>query len=305
MKQLSVQLFGRFVARYDDSEPIRFTSHKEEELFCFLVIHRGQPRAREVVASMLWGDTTTSRSKRYLRTALWHLRSDLEQPAPCKHSLLSASNSWLQICTDAPLWADVDALQRAYERIRGVSPREWSEDEAESVASAIELYKGVLLEGWYQDWCLYERERLQHMSFELADKMMTYCEVGGQFDRGIALGMRLLRDEPAREGTHRRLMRLYYLKGDRSSSLRQYRLCRQTLTNELDVPPSRRTELLHQQIREDKLAPEASGTERKPPQSSLSPVTVLQDVAASVSQLQSALDDMQKRLSNGLDALSR
>ena len=34
------------------------------------------------------------------------------------------------------------------------------EDRARSLEDAVSLYQGDLLEGCYEDWCIYERERL-------------------------------------------------------------------------------------------------------------------------------------------------
>ena len=63
MNQLQVYLLGEFVVQYGGDVPIGFTSHKEAELFCYLLLKRGRSHSREAVASMLWGDTTTDRSK--------------------------------------------------------------------------------------------------------------------------------------------------------------------------------------------------------------------------------------------------
>jgi len=38
---------------------------------------------------------------------------------------------------------------------------------------AVRLSYADLLEGWYQDWCLYERERLQNIYLLILDKLMV------------------------------------------------------------------------------------------------------------------------------------
>src|SRR5438128_1039451 len=55
------------------------------------------------------------------------------------------------------------------------------------------LYRGDLLEGWYSDWCLYERERLQHMYLAMLDKLMEYSESHQEYETGQTYGMRALR----------------------------------------------------------------------------------------------------------------
>ncbi|NIN69138.1 MAG: hypothetical protein GTO63_31510, partial [Anaerolineae bacterium] len=81
--------------------------------------------------------------------------------------------------------------------------------------------------------CLYERERLQNMYLAILDKLVSYSEVQGAYEAGLGYGSRILSYDGARERTHRRLMRLYYLAGDRTAALRQYDSCVEALRREL------------------------------------------------------------------------
>ena len=81
---------------------------------------------------------------------------------------------------------------------------------------------------------------------------MNHSLATGDYDAGIEFGARVLRGDPARERTHRRLMRIYYLQGNRTLALRQYQQCVESLRNELDVKPSRATLRLYEHIREDR-----------------------------------------------------
>src|SRR6185312_3587596 len=67
----------------------------------------------------------------------------------------------------------------------------------------------------------------------------------------IAAAQRLLQLEPAREETHRMLMRLYAAAGQRTQALRQYRQCRDTLDRDLQASPDAETESLHGKIQEE------------------------------------------------------
>jgi DNA-binding SARP family transcriptional activator len=122
-------------------------------------------------------------------------------------------------------------------------------EQAGRIAETIGLFQGEFLEGWYQEWCLYERERLQQTYFGLIDRMMAFCEAHREYETGLALGRRLLRQEPARECTHRRMMRLYDMSGDRCSAIRQFERCVEALREELGVRPSRLTLDLYEGIR--------------------------------------------------------
>jgi hypothetical protein len=125
--------------------------------------------------------------------------------------------------------------------------------QVQALREAVALYHGDLFEGCFHDWCLYERERLQNLFLGALDKLMDYCEACGDYESGLAYGSRILQYDGARERTHRRLMRLYCLAGERSAAMRQYDHCVQALRRELDVTPSDRTLTLYQQVRKGHL----------------------------------------------------
>ncbi len=87
----------------------------------------------------------------------------------------------------------------------------------------------------------------------MSDKLMEYCEKRQEYERALLYGVRILRHEPARERTHRSLMRLLYMSGDRTAALRQYERCVAALRAELEVEPGRPTRALCEQIRVDEL----------------------------------------------------
>ena len=299
MSQLHVYLLGKFVACYTDESPIRFTSHKEEELFCYLVLKRDRSHSREAVASLLWGDTTTARSKKYLRTALWHLRSDLGGASGNGvDQLITTTIGWIQLGPDANIWTDVSTLEYASNLVQGIAGENLSARQVQKLREAVDLYNGKLLEGWYQDWCLYERERFQHLYFGVMDKLMAYYEAHQRFDEGIALGLRMLGEEPARESTHRRLMRLYYQAGNRCEALRQFHRCQETLYEELDVSPSSLTTALYEQIRTDGVAGVTNGA---------SPTgtgpSALRKVLGRLAQLQTLLGSVQQEIEQEIEDL--
>jgi DNA-binding SARP family transcriptional activator len=131
--------------------------------------------------------------------------------------------------------------------------RSLDSDQAALVRQAAQLYKGDLLEGWYQDWCWFERERFQNMYLTLLDKLASYCEAHSDYEAGLDYGTRILQYDRARERTHQQLIRLYMLSGDRASALRQFERCATALQDELGVEPSKYTLALHAQIQSDSL----------------------------------------------------
>ncbi|MBK9052316.1 MAG: hypothetical protein IPL78_15845 [Chloroflexi bacterium] len=225
MTQIRIFLFGRFYLEYGEQKLLNFESQKIQELFSYLLMYRSRPHPREKLASLLWCDCSTTQSKRYLRQALWQLQTCLEQHIPQQHSLLLTEPDWLQIAPDYPLWLDVAQFETAYTETQGQAGSNLTDAQVCYLNQAVQLYKGDLLENWYQDWCLFERERLQNMYLIMLDKLMGYCESHQHYEEGITYGQQILHCDYARGIRHRRLMRLHYLLGDRTGALRQYNHC--------------------------------------------------------------------------------
>jgi DNA-binding SARP family transcriptional activator len=114
---------------------------------------------------------------------------------------------------------------------------------------AVVLYRGDLMEGWYQDWCLFHRERLHNNYLVLLEKLMDYSELHRDYDAGLAYGERVLNRDKMRERIYVRMMRLHYLAGDRAGAIRQFHRCEAALQEELGIRPSRRTVEVYERIR--------------------------------------------------------
>jgi len=254
MSSLRVCLFGRFEVRSGQQALTGFEAGKVQELFCYLLLYRSHPHPREALASLLWDEQHTDRPSRCLRKTLWQLRSALDSYSKAlSDRVLLIEDDWVQLNPKADLWLDLAEFEQAFHRDQHLRGNELDSEGAEALVHALNLYRGGLQESWYQDWYLYERERFQYMYLVMLDKLMDHCEALGDYQAGLAYGTLILGCERARESTHRRLMRLHYLAGDRTAALRQYEHCVLTLHEELGVEPARRTVALRRQIERDQL----------------------------------------------------
>ena len=296
MPELTVNLFGKFTVQVDGQALGGVDSSKVQELLAYMLIYRDRPHPRESLASLLWEAASTSLSKKYLRQAIWQLQSSLHT-AEIEQVILIEPD-WIRVTPEGGFWLDVAAFEDAFARAQGIPGQDLQDEVAASLEQAVALYRGDLLEGWYSDWCLYERERLQNMWLAMLDKLMSYCEARQDFEAGLAYGARVLRKDRARERTHHRLMRLAFLSGDRTGALRQYKRCVKALEEELGVRPAKRTEELYRRILADSLSP--AGTALGPySQSPLASVTVR------ISRLRGIFTQLREHVSEDLDALER
>jgi DNA-binding SARP family transcriptional activator len=252
MPDIFIQMFGRFTIHIGNSNVECFRSHKAMELLCFLLLNREGPHHRDQLADLFWGDRSTTESKKYFRKTLWQLQNVFEQlpEANCKELIL-VETDWLQFNCHTEIRLDILEFENSYQVISGIRGQALDQQGLRLAQSAVDLYKGELLEGCYQDWCIYERERYKDMYFVLVEKLMGYCEHNHRYEAGILYGKKLLGLDHARESTHVRLMRFYYLLGDRTGALRQFELCKEALKQELDIEPGSKTLEVYHQIRED------------------------------------------------------
>jgi DNA-binding SARP family transcriptional activator len=302
MPRLNIQLLGKFCVRRNEQILDGFDARKVQELFCYLLLHRDHSLPRETLAGLLWPDTTTVQSKKNLRQALWQLQSALgSQSEPINDRLLLVEPEWVQLNAQANFWLDVVVFEKTFNLVQKVPGQELDVQKVQALQDAVQLYQGPLLEGWYQDWCLYERERLQNIYLAMLDKLMSYCEDCYDYETSLLYGMRIMCYDRARERTHRRMMRLYYLLGDRAEALRQYERCAASLDEELGINPSKSTSALYRQIQADQLDESELRHVAKETNTSLEVSTPpLIDILDNLRYLQEALADLQKQVQQNI-----
>ncbi|NIN69137.1 MAG: hypothetical protein GTO63_31505, partial [Anaerolineae bacterium] len=157
MAELSVRLFRKLDIERDGQALADINARKVQELFCYLLLHRDRPHHREILASLLWWpDSTTAQSKRYLRQALWRLQAHLGcQDQSTSARMFLVEPEWVCLDPAADLWLDVAEFEQTFTHVEGVPGQTLDEVRAQALREAVDLYRGDLLEGWFQDWCLY------------------------------------------------------------------------------------------------------------------------------------------------------
>jgi hypothetical protein len=163
------------------------------------------------------------------------------------------------------------------------------------------LYRGDLLQGCYQEWCLFERERLQNMYLAMLEKLMEYCLAHHDYEVGLTYGENILRYDRTREGTHALMMQLRYLHGDRSGALRQYENCTVALNEELGVRPAKRTVYLYERICVDELQPDVGRPSEGPGyQPSSPPADAIPQLLTHLNQFRTMLLNLQEHIQHEL-----
>lgn len=304
MSDLRIRLFSRFSVELDGQPLEGLEVRKVQELFSYLLIHRDRPHSRETLAGILWDAQSTAQSKKYLRQALWQLQNSLQSlEENSTEPILIVEPEWLRINSNASIQLDIDELETAFISSHGIRGRELAASQIDILETATQFYKDDLLLGWYQDWCIFERERLQNMYIAILDKLMGYFEAHGYYEDGIAYGTRILGFDRARERTHRSLMRLYYLADDRTRALRQYKQCKEALDEELSVKPAKKTDEIYTLVVEDR--PVSSFLLQNHTQSLNGPGTILDlpQATTHLKRLQELLIDVEHSVRQDIESI--
>lgn len=246
MQTLRIHLFGQVrIFDAETAQPAKATHHVQA-LLAYLLLHRHRSHSREVLAGLLWGDHAQERARGSMNTTLWRLRRILEPDEALRGTFLHvpvageiainpAGRFWLDVATFED--QSIGGLRQPVERMQPT--------DAERLEAAARLYTGELLEGFYEDWALRERQRLHQLYLSALAHLMQYHAFHHAYKESLRLGQQLLDQDPLREDIQREMIRLYLADGQRTRALQQYELCRRVLAAELGVPPLAETQALY------------------------------------------------------------
>lgn len=252
---LRLRLLGTGSASYLGRALPGFPSQLPYLLLCYLLLNRNRRHAREQLAAVFWGDYPASTSLKLLRNNLWRLRQLLEAAGASTDEYLQTADHLVAFDPLAPHWLDIDSFEAKTVPYQGISGHSLSPEQAQFLQEGIDLYSGDLLDGVYEDWCLYDRERLHMLYLNSLSKLVAYHEHMGTYEQGLTYGKRILVCDSTRESAHRQIMRLYWLMGDRNSALIQYKRCAEILRETMNTDPMEQTFRLYRQIMAEQFPP--------------------------------------------------
>lgn len=245
---LRIKLFGTGQAHYFDRALNKFPYLQCHLLLCYLLLNRPTTFNRDQLAVVFWNEHPSYIARKNLRNVYWRLRCTLEDVGVPADDYLLSDNEHITFNWLSSYWLDVEIFENTLDFYRGVSGKQFTSEQATELEEAINLYTGDLLQDNYEDWCLHDRERLRLLYLKGLDKLMVFHETNGAYERALAYGERILALDQIREKVHQRMMWLYWLSGNRSAALRQYKQCVQILRKELDQPPTDEIVRLNQRI---------------------------------------------------------
>lgn len=252
MSTLRITLFGGVDLNWAGRGPSLALAPSLQLLFAYLLLHRSRSHSRELLAEYFWADSDMQHARAALSTALWRLRRDLERHVDATTPYLTISSCGeIRFNLSSDYWLDVADFE---EKITSALPRDGAEMDPSTLPrleSALSLYRGDLLEGFYVDWALRERERLRLLYLNALAHLTHFHGRQGSLEKSIEYGQAILAIDPLREEIHRELMRAYVANGQRTLALRQYEVCSTVLQEELSIEPMEETRMLWREIRQN------------------------------------------------------
>src|SRR5579871_6596455 len=160
MKPWRIELLGGLQITRDGQEPVAFHPQQANALLAYLALHPQKSHTREELTARLWPEEEAGEAaQKKLRRGLHLLRQRFEQPPFAQDDLLLSTRQTIGL-DPALVSTDVQDFKQALSRATAAT------DPAERqryLAQAVNLYKGDLLPGFYQDCFLTERNRLSDL----------------------------------------------------------------------------------------------------------------------------------------------
>ncbi|HET7090226.1 MAG TPA: tetratricopeptide repeat protein, partial [Anaerolineae bacterium] len=236
---LEVRLLGKFDICVDGL-PVEIPLRAAQSLLAYLMLTPGTAHRREQLAGLLWPDMPESNAKGNLRHTLWRIRKALGE---CDYLL--ADDITVAFDATTEYWLDAALVARRVE----------ADASADDLMRTVSAYGGDLLPGFYDEWVVLERQRLQ-AAFEdkmalLMDRLVEagrWQEILEWAERWIALGH-------TPEAAYRALIIAHASRGDVSSAAAAYKRCVEALREELGVEPSAQTRVVFERLSKGEVLP--------------------------------------------------
>lgn len=272
------------------SETESKVSHTVQALLAYLLLQHHRSHSRDVLSGLFWGEHRQDQARSCLSTTLWRLRGILEPVGvPRGTYLVTTPIGEVSFNWASDYWLDVAVFEEQVGRALAQPGDAMTAIRVHELQAALQLYKGELLEGFYDDWALRERERLRTLYLSSLQRLMGYYQQHGTYAETLACGQLILQCEPLREDVHHEMMRLHSAHGQRALAVRQYEVCRDLLAMELDIAPLGETQTLYEQIILQDGSHAAAATESDAP-------TDLQQALHQVRAAMQGLDEARQRL---------
>lgn len=193
-----------------------------KRLLVFVALRGGRVDRRHTAAT-LWPNSDEERAAGNLRSALWRLKG-------AGISVLSADKSTLTLLPGT----EVDVISLCEWAARLIAGKAQPADlECPPSPEAFDL-----LPGWYDDWVIFERERVRQRLLHALEALSRHHVHSCRWAEAVEIAMTAVSIEPLRESAQRVLVEAHLAERNVTEARRCIRRYRSLVRAELGVEPS-------------------------------------------------------------------
>ena len=248
---IRIELFGGIRLRLGDRVIDQFSPKQPAYVLACLAFHlREEPRRREDLIAQCWPLADEKHGRNSLSKALGMLHKLLEP----EDNVLSSDQEtvWLNRETTT---TDVIEFESHVQAAFGNQPYQLknpmiSNDCAQHLNLAVELYHGDLLPDLDLYWVEEERPRLADLYFLALNRLIDHRIQTENYFSALQFAHRAIAHDPLEEKAHYSLMRVYVALDRPVAALKQFKELKRILWKELEIEPSASTRHYVQEILE-------------------------------------------------------
>ncbi|GIO27365.1 response regulator [Ornithinibacillus bavariensis] len=225
--QLKVQKGGT------ESETLKWRTSKAQELFAYLLHHRGKTINRGILVDLLWPSVDLENGMQQLYTTIYHIRRTLKQVGLDAVRISSRNGGYT--LENSTIRIETEEWEEQLINLDKLSDQNSTEHE-----KVFYQYKGDYLGDYSYLWAEGEKERLKRLWINHGIGLIQFYRKKGDMQAAIKISMKIQQMYPEEEDSYFELMMVYASMNKVSVVEEQFQLLQTKLKDELNVLPSQR-----------------------------------------------------------------
>lgn len=239
--ELAVRLLGPFEVELAGRPVGSWRSHKAALLLQYLLLQTGRRARREALIEAIWPASGAKSGRNNLNVAVYQLREMFRAIDPERAVIVYQQGAY-RFDPGLMVWCDVDEFLRAVRDGRVAHDSGATREALDVLGRADVLYRGRLLDGDLScEWFHPLQDRFHQEHCDVLERIGSILLGQGEAGEAVAVGERLLTEDPCRETGHQLLMRAYAARNQPHLVVRQFQRCVALLRRELAVSPAQAT----------------------------------------------------------------
>ena len=241
-----IEMLGELRVIRGDQTHTRFRTYKAGLLLAYLALNLHRTHPRERLLETFWPGMEPQVARDNLSTTLSQLRRQLETSGT-PGSLILADKHQVRLRPEA-VSTDVTDFERLLEQARQCEDKT---EKAAALQQAVQIYRGELLPGCYEDWAIPEQTRCRLLHQENLLSLAQLWEEKGRYAEALGMAQQACAGDPFAEEGYRAQMRLLVRLKKPSAALQVYDTLEALFRQELGTRPSLPTREMAEMLRQD------------------------------------------------------